>query len=89
MHIIGLAGMPRRVYTYPDGLGWELLNLISTLGAFMIAAGVLLFIFDLARNLRRRSGSRSATCGRAPRSNGCTTTFTDRAACRSSRAAIR
>jgi len=52
MHITGLAGMPRRVYTYQAGLGWDTLNLVSTLGAFMIAAGVALFIVDLARKLR-------------------------------------
>jgi cytochrome c oxidase subunit I+III len=52
MHITGLAGMPRRVYTYPAGLGWDALNLVSTLGAFMIAAGVALFLFDLARRFR-------------------------------------
>jgi cytochrome c oxidase subunit I+III len=52
MHITGLAGMPRRVYTYPEGLGWDTLNLISTAGAFMIAAGVLLFIVDFARKFR-------------------------------------
>ena len=55
MHISGLAGMPRRVYTYPAGLGWDVLNLISTIGAFMIAAGVLLFLFDLARKFRMAS----------------------------------
>ena len=52
MHITGLIGMPRRVYTYPVGLGWDALNLVSTLGAFMIAAGVAVFLFDLARNFR-------------------------------------
>jgi cytochrome c oxidase subunit I+III len=52
MHITGLAGMPRRVYTYPAGLGWEGLNLASTIGAFTIAAGVLLFLFDVARRFR-------------------------------------
>ncbi|HET7159809.1 MAG TPA: cbb3-type cytochrome c oxidase subunit I, partial [Burkholderiales bacterium] len=55
MHITGLAGMPRRVYTYPSGLGWEALNLISTLGAFMIAIGVALFLFDVARKFRMSS----------------------------------
>jgi len=39
MHITGLIGMPCRVYTYPVGTVWDALNLISTLGAFMIAAG--------------------------------------------------
>jgi cytochrome c oxidase subunit I+III len=52
MHVTGLAGMPRRVYTYPAGLGWDTLNLVSTAGAFMIAAGVLLFLIDLARSFR-------------------------------------
>jgi cytochrome c oxidase subunit I+III len=52
MHFAGLMGMPRRVYTYPLGMGWDGLNLISTAGAFMIAAGVALFLFDLARRLR-------------------------------------
>ncbi|WP_114942925.1 cbb3-type cytochrome c oxidase subunit I [Microvirga calopogonii] len=52
MHITGLIGMPRRVYTYPVGMGWDALNLVSTVGAFMIAAGVALFLFDLARKFR-------------------------------------
>jgi cytochrome c oxidase subunit I+III len=52
MHITGLLGMPRRVHTYLPGLGWDSLNLISTVGAFMIAAGVALFVFDLARRFR-------------------------------------
>jgi cytochrome c oxidase subunit I+III len=52
MHITGLAGMPRRVYTYPAELGWGALNLVSTIGAFMIAAGVLLFVIDVARRFR-------------------------------------
>jgi cytochrome c oxidase subunit I+III len=52
MHITGLIGMPRRVYTYPVGMGWNELNLISTVGAFMIAAGVAIFLIDVARKLR-------------------------------------
>ncbi|HUF80633.1 MAG TPA: cbb3-type cytochrome c oxidase subunit I, partial [Burkholderiales bacterium] len=52
MHVTGLAGMPRRVHTYREGLGWDTLNLMSTVGAFMIAAGVLLFVFDVARRFR-------------------------------------
>jgi cytochrome c oxidase subunit I+III len=52
MHIAGLAGMPRRVYTYPDMLGWNALNLVSTVGAFMFAAGVAVFLIDLMRNMR-------------------------------------
>jgi cytochrome c oxidase subunit I+III len=52
MHITGLMGMPRRVYTYPAVMEWSLLNLISTAGAFLFAAGVLVFMIDLVRNLR-------------------------------------
>jgi cytochrome c oxidase subunit I+III len=52
MHLTGLMGMPRRVYTFLPGIGWELPNLISTVGAFMFAAGVLLFVVDIARNFR-------------------------------------
>jgi cytochrome c oxidase subunit I+III len=52
MHITGLAGMPRRVWTYPADLGWDTLNLVSTVGAFVLAAGVLVFLVDLARNFR-------------------------------------
>src|SRR4051812_26045459 len=44
MHFAGLLGMPRRVYTYPAGLGLELPNLLSTIGAFVVAAAVLLFV---------------------------------------------
>ena len=52
MHVTGLAGMPRRVYTYAEATGWGALNLVSTLGAFVIAAGVALFLFDFARRFR-------------------------------------
>jgi len=53
MHFAGLAGMPRRVYTYADGLGWTAWNALSTAGAFILAAGVLLCFIDLVRTLRR------------------------------------
>jgi cytochrome c oxidase subunit I+III len=53
MHVSGLLGMPRRVYTYAGDLGWNLWNLLSTLGAFMLAAGVGLFLFDALRTWRR------------------------------------
>lgn len=52
MHVTGLIGMPRRVYTYPGGLGWDGLNLVSTVGAFLVALGVLTFLADLARHIR-------------------------------------
>ncbi len=46
MHFSGLLGMPRRVYTYPAGLGLELPNLLSTIGAFVVAASVVLFVVN-------------------------------------------
>ena len=46
MHLSGLLGMPRRVYTYPAGLGLELPNLLSTIGAFVVAAAVLMFVVN-------------------------------------------
>ena len=52
MHLTGLMGLPRRVYTYLPDRGFDQLNLISTIGAFVIAAGVLLFIIDLLRKFR-------------------------------------
>jgi cytochrome c oxidase subunit I+III len=52
MHLTGLMGMPRRTYTYIAAMGWGPLNMISTVGAFMIAAGVLAFLIDLAKNFR-------------------------------------
>ncbi|MGE0232870.1 MAG: cytochrome c oxidase subunit I, partial [Flavobacteriaceae bacterium] len=56
MHITGLRGMPRRVWTYPDDLGWNTLNMISTVGAYILAAGVLIFLIDLIRNFRTGEG---------------------------------
>jgi cytochrome c oxidase subunit I+III len=52
MHVLGLLGMTRRVWTYSDTLGWDVWNLISTLGAFILAAGVLVVLIDLALHLR-------------------------------------
>jgi len=55
-HLAGIEGMPRRIYTYAANQGWEIWNLLSTLGAFVIAVGVLLFIinffYSAARNER-------------------------------------
>ncbi|WPG39557.1 cytochrome c oxidase subunit I [Variovorax sp. EBFNA2] len=53
MHIAGLLGMPRRVVTYVGDLGWNGLNLASTVGAFVLAGGVLLFLVDALRTMRR------------------------------------
>ncbi|OJV32255.1 cytochrome c oxidase subunit I [Sphingomonas sp. 67-36] len=52
MHLTGLFGMPRRVWTYPAGMGWSTLNMITTIGSFVFAIGVLLFFVNVARSLR-------------------------------------
>ncbi|HZY69038.1 MAG TPA: cbb3-type cytochrome c oxidase subunit I, partial [Devosia sp.] len=49
MHLTGLLGMPRRVFTYAPELGWQWLNLTSTVGAFVFAAGFLVFVWDCVR----------------------------------------
>jgi cytochrome c oxidase subunit 1/cytochrome c oxidase subunit I+III len=49
MHLTGLLGMPRRVYTYPEGLGIDWLNQISTAGSFIVAAGFAVFAWDIVR----------------------------------------
>src|SRR5690606_31810338 len=65
MHFTGLRGMPRRVFTYPEGFGWDWLNLVSTLGAFTLAAGVAIIVFDVlwprARALPGRNPWRAGT----------------------------
>jgi cytochrome c oxidase subunit I+III len=53
MHWLGLMGMPRRVYTYPAGLGWEGANALATLGAVTIFASVVVFLVNVLRALRR------------------------------------
>jgi cytochrome c oxidase subunit I len=53
MHILGFMGMPRRVYTYPEGLGWETLNLLSTIGAFVFALALGLFLINALVSMRR------------------------------------
>ena len=50
MHLTGLFGMPRRVYTYAEGMGWDTLNLITSIGSFVFAIGVLLFFINVAKS---------------------------------------
>jgi cytochrome c oxidase subunit I+III len=54
MHFTGLMGMVRRVYTYPEGLGLESLNLTSTIGAAILGIGVALFAWDVIRPRRKQ-----------------------------------
>jgi cytochrome c oxidase subunit 1 len=53
MHIVGLEGMPRRTYTYGKGLGWDTLNKLETIGGFVIALSVLVFIVNVVRTQLR------------------------------------
>jgi len=52
MHIAGIMGMPRRVYTYPAGMGLETPNLLSTIGSLVVAAAALLFVVNMVMSLR-------------------------------------
>jgi cytochrome c oxidase subunit 1/cytochrome c oxidase subunit I+III len=53
MHILGLLGMPRRVYTYEPGLGWDSLNLLATIGGFVFAVGTLITLYNFVVSRRR------------------------------------
>jgi cytochrome c oxidase subunit I+III len=52
MHLTGLRGMPRRVYTYPADIGWDWLNLISTMGAVVLGIGMFAVVMDLTLHRR-------------------------------------
>jgi len=51
-HVLGMLGMPRRVFTYPALPGWEAMNMISTIGAFVLAFAVLTLMINIAISLR-------------------------------------
>ncbi|HZZ60131.1 MAG TPA: cbb3-type cytochrome c oxidase subunit I [Roseiarcus sp.] len=55
MHATGFLGMPRRIYTYPAGLGWEATNMLTTVGAFILAVGLLTYVINILRS--RSSGA--------------------------------
>jgi cytochrome c oxidase subunit I len=52
MHILGMMGMPRRVYTYPAEMGWGGMNMAATVGAFLFFGSFLLLTFNIVRSLR-------------------------------------
>jgi cytochrome c oxidase subunit I+III len=54
MHLTGLMGMPRRVFTYSEGTGFDVLNLVSSIGAFILAAGILVLAYDVLRPKKRQ-----------------------------------
>jgi len=49
MHLLGLEGMPRRIFTYSANMGWNTWNFVSTVGAFTIAAGTLIFVYNVRK----------------------------------------
>src|SRR5215211_1193006 len=53
MHFSGLYGMPRRIYTYDAGQGWESFNLMSTAGTALLGVGILVFVYNMVVSLRR------------------------------------
>ncbi|MGZ4960476.1 MAG: cytochrome c oxidase subunit I [Methylomonas sp.] len=53
MHVAGLLGMPRRIYTYAPNMGWNTVNMITSLGSFIFAVGILIFLINVAISLRR------------------------------------
>ena len=52
MHILGLQGQPRRTYQYPEGMGWDFWNTVSTAGAGIIALSILAFIINIAKTMK-------------------------------------
>jgi cytochrome c oxidase subunit 1 len=54
MYTLGMRGMPRRIATYPSGLGWDTPNLVATIGTGILAAGIAVFIADIVVSLVRR-----------------------------------
>jgi cytochrome c oxidase subunit I+III len=58
MHLTGLRGMPRRVYTYPADIGWDWLNLISTMGAVVLGIGMFAVVVDVTLHRRRHPRGR-------------------------------
>lgn len=52
MHLTGINGMPRRIYTYEAGMGWDLWNLVSTIGSYLMAFGILVFVWNMITSIR-------------------------------------
>jgi len=53
MHFTGLDGMPRRIYTYDAEMGWNLWNAVASMGAFLLAASILVFMYNVVRSYRK------------------------------------
>ena len=65
-HILGLQGMPRRVYTYLPGYGFELWNMVSTIGSFILAFSVLIFLINIFVSRRAAHARGQFTCENDP-----------------------
>ena len=52
MHFSGLNGMPRRIYTYDSGQGWDTYNLESTIGAYIVGVATLIFAYNILKSAR-------------------------------------
>jgi cytochrome c oxidase subunit I+III len=52
MHILGLMGMPRRVYTYAAGMGFGPMNMLVTIGGFILGLGMLITIINVLISMR-------------------------------------
>jgi cytochrome c oxidase subunit 1 len=52
MHFVGVDGMPRRIYTYPEGMGWDFWNFVETIGSWILAFSVLIFLINAFRSWR-------------------------------------
>ncbi|MDP1771212.1 MAG: cytochrome c oxidase subunit I [Methylobacter sp.] len=53
MHLAGLLGMPRRIYTYAPHMGWTAVNMVTSVGSFVFAAGILIFLVNILVSLKR------------------------------------
>lgn len=53
MHVAGLLGMPRRIYTYAPHMGWTTVNMLTSVGSFVFAAGILIFLVNILVSLKR------------------------------------
>ena len=72
MHFLGFEGQPRRTYTYPTGMGWDTLNLLATIGAFIIALSVLVFLVNVDLHAAQGRDVPARTRGTRARSSGST-----------------
>src|SRR5271156_4487269 len=69
-HVLGMFGMPRRVFTYPALPGWETMNMISTIGAFILGFSVVIFLVNVVLSLRSGKVAGDNSWGAPGRWNG-------------------